>query len=349
MIQHRRAIARTVAGDKVRPLSALANRGMRASLPPSHRPSFNKRKMPETPFRENLRGIVTMIACNLLFLINDTLLKVVNGDGLPLGEILFFRGLFVSALLLPLVLYTGAHRQIALLRSWPMFWRTVSEIGAAGFYLLALFHIPIANANTIAQVVPLLVTAAGAIFLGEIVGWRRWTAIIVGFGGVIIVMRPGFAGFSAFSLLTLASAFCVTLRDMTTRVMPHAVPALLIALVTGACVGLSGPLLGVAIGETWVAPPTASLGLIVVAVFFLLGGYLTSIATMRHGDISVVAPFRYTVIIWAIVVGLVVWGEIPDWPMIVGTVVIAASGIYTFSRERSLSRLRVKAVAGEGL
>ena len=305
--------------------------------------------MPETSLRENVRGIVAMVACNLLFLINDTLLKIVNGDGMPLSEILFFRGLFVSAVLLPMVLYTGAHRQIALVRSWQMFWRTVAEIGAASLYLLALFHIPIANANTIAQIVPLLVTGAGAVFLGEIVGWRRWTAIAVGFGGVIIVMRPGFSGFSAFSLLTLASAFCVTLRDMATRVMPRAVPALLISLVTGASVGLSGPVLGLAIGETWVAPPAASLGLIIVAVFFLLGGYLTSIATMRHGDISVVAPFRYTVIVWAMIVGFVVWREVPDWPMLAGTAVIAAAGIYTFSRERNLARLREEAASGEGL
>ena len=301
-----------------------------------------------TPFRENLRGIVAISACNLLFLINDTLIKLANAD-MPLSEILFFRGLFVTFILVPLVLAAGAHRQVALLWNWPVFWRTVAEICAAILYLLALFHIPIANSNTLIQIVPLMVTACGALFFGEAVGWRRWTAITVGFLGVLIVVRPGLEGFNAFSLLALASAFFITIRDMTTRMMPRGLPALLISLVTGIAVGLSGPVFGSAIGDTWVVPSGHSLGLIFVAVFFLTGGYLTAVEFMRHGDISVVAPFRYTVIIWAIVVGFVVWGEVPDWPMIVGTAIIAASGIYTFSRERNQARLREEAASGEGL
>jgi drug/metabolite transporter (DMT)-like permease len=301
-----------------------------------------------TSFRENLRGIVALSACNLFFLINDTLVKIA-GDGMPLSEILFFRGLMATLLIIPLVVASGAHKQIVHLRNWPVFWRTVAEIVAAFTYLLALFNIPIANANTIVQVVPLMVTAAGAIFFGEIVGARRWSAIVVGFIGVVIVVRPGLEGFNVYSLLAIASAVFVTLRDVTTRMMPRGLPAILVALVTGAAVGISGPFIGFAIGETWTMPTAAGLGLIFAAVFFLIGGYLTSVIFMRHGDISVVAPFRYTVIIFAIVIGFIVWHEIPDWPMLVGTAVIAASGIYTFRRERNLARLQEEAASGEGI
>jgi drug/metabolite transporter (DMT)-like permease len=194
-----------------------------------------------------------------------------------------------------------------------------------------------------------MVTAAGAIFFGEAVGLRRWSAIVVGFIGVIIVVRPGLAGFNAYGLLAVAAAFFITLRDITTRMMPRGLSAILVALVTGAAVGLSAPPLALLLGETWVMPTPKGLGLIFAAVFFLIGGYLTAVDFMRHGDISVVAPFRYTVIIWAIVIGFIVWREVPDWPMLIGTAVIAASGIYTFRRERNLARLREEAAAGEGL
>jgi drug/metabolite transporter (DMT)-like permease len=301
-----------------------------------------------TPFRDNLRGIVAITACNFLFLINDTFLKVVSSE-MPLGQILFFRGLFASMLMLPLVIATGAHREVRHLWNRAVFWRTLSEICAAILFLLALFRIPIANANAILQVVPLMVTAAGAIFLGEYVGWRRWTAIAIGFVGVLIVIRPGLAGFDAYSLVALSSMFFITLRDIMTRVMPRALPALLISLVTGAAVGLSGPLLGIALEETWVVPSLESLGLILVAVVFLIGGYLTAVEFMRYGDIGVVAPFRYTVVIWAMTVGFVVWHEVPDWAMLVGTAIIITTGVFTFSRERRMSRLAAEAAAGQGL
>ena len=300
-----------------------------------------------TPFRENLRGIVMIIVCNVLFLINDTLIKVVSTD-LPLGEIIAIRGTFATLLLIPLVLFTGAHRQIRSLGILPILLRIAAEIFGAFLSLVALLRIPIANANTISQIVPLTLTAAGAIFFGEAVGWRRWTAITAGLLGVLIVVRPGLAGFNTYSLLALASAFFITLRDMTTRMMPRALSALLIALLTGFVVGLCGPIYGALVRETWVVPPPASLGLLFISVFFLIGGYLTAVAFMRHGDISVVAPFRYTVIVFAILIGFLVWHDVPDWPMLVGTSVIIASGIYTFSRERNLARLAEEATAGEG-
>lgn len=301
-----------------------------------------------TPFRENLRGIALIMATNLLFVSNDTLVKLA-GEEMPLSQVLFIRGIFATMILLPMVYISGAHRHFPLLVSWPVFWRTVAEIFAALTYLLALFHIPIANANTISQIVPLIITACGALFFREAVGWRRWTAIVVGFVGVLIVMRPGFEGFNSFSLLALASAFFVTLRDMCTRVMSPRLPALLIALLTAVAVGASGPVFAPVLGETWVAPTPRGLTFIACAIVFLIGGYISSVGFMRHGDISVVAPFRYTIIIWAMIIGYIVWREVPDMPMIIGTIVIAASGVYTFSRERSQALLREKAAAGEGL
>lgn len=303
--------------------------------------------MQPNPFRENLRGILALTACNLLFLINDTFIKVASAD-LPLTQIIFFRGLFATLLLVPLVAWTGGFRHVGLLRNWPVFFRTIAEVFAAICFLTALVHIPIANVNAIAQIVPLMITAAGAIFLGEAVGWRRWTAIVIGFIGVLIVVRPGLAGFTGYSLIAVAAAVLVTVRDMTTRVMPRGLPALLISLLTAIAVGTSGPLFATVLGEQWGVPTAGSLGLIAIAVVFLIGGYVTAVDFMRHGDIAVVAPFRYTVIIFAMIVGFIVWGEVPDIFMLIGTAVITATGVYTFQRERNMARLREEAAAGEG-
>lgn len=291
-----------------------------------------------TSFRENLRGILGISAANLLFLINDTMIKLAS-PVMPLGEILFFRGLFATALLVPIAIAAGVLKFIPTLWNASLLWRTIAEVFAAILFILALFNMPIANINTILQVVPLMVTACAAVFLGERVGWRRWAAILVGFLGVMIVIRPGLEGFDAWSLVALGSMLFITVRDLTTRTMPRGIPTLLVALVTAIAVALTGPVFGIATGETWVVPDRDSLLLVGGAAILLIGGYLFAVDFMRHGDIAVVAPFRYIVVLWAILVGYIVWREVPDVPMIIGTAVIIASGIYTIHRERRIARI----------
>ncbi len=289
-----------------------------------------------TPFRENLRAIAAISACNLLFLVNDATMKLVSTE-LPLGEMLLLRGCLATLWIALILAFTGSVVDLRVLVNRAVFWRTFAEVASAYLYLVALFHIPIANSNTILQVVPLMVTAGAAIFLRDEVGWRRWTAIAVGFAGVLIVIRPGLSGFNEFSLLALAAAAFIALRDMTTRIMPAGVPTLMIALITAIVVGLSGPIYGVIVGEQWIMPSGRAAALIAGASLFLIGGYLTAIDFMRHGDIAVVAPFRYTVIIWAVIAGFLVWREVPDLPMVIGTLVIIATGVYTFRRERLIA------------
>lgn len=291
-----------------------------------------------TPFRENVRGIVAISACNLLFLINDLMIKLANNE-LPLGEILTIRGIFATLLLAPIVVLSGASKRIALLWHRWVGWRMLAEMLSAVLFLTALFHIPIANANAILQVVPLMVTASAAVFLRDEVGWKRWLAIGIGFAGVIVVIRPGFEGFNVFSLVTIAAAAALAFRDMTTRMMPRQLSALLVALATAVAVCLTGPLLAIAFAETWIVPSGRGFALMAGATAFLIGGYITAVDFMRHGDIAVIAPFRYSAIVWAIVIGFIVWGEVPDLLMTVGTAIIVATGIYTFHRERRLARI----------
>lgn len=282
----------------------------------------------------------------LLFLVNDVFVKLASAT-LPITQIISIRAVLATVILVPLVWWSGGFRSLPLLRNWAVLFRTLAEVLAAICFLTALAHIPIANVNTINQVVPLMITAAGAMFLGEAVGWRRWTAIVVGFIGVAIVIRPGLEGFTVYSLFALAAAFAVTVRDLTTRMMPRGLPALLVALITAIAVGIAGPIFAPLFGETWIIPPAPGLGLVALSVVFLVGGYITAVDFMRHGDIAVVAPFRYTVIVYAMIAGFLVWGDIPDALMLVGTAVIAATGVYTIHRERSRARLAAQAIADE--
>ena len=291
-----------------------------------------------TSFRETLRGIVAISACNLLFLINDTMIKLANSE-LPLGELLFIRGLFASSLLLPIVVWTGAHRQVA----------TAEELGDVPAHRRRdrrrdpFSHRALPHPYRQRQRDPAGRAADGHGVRGGLprrqVGWKRWLAIAIGFAGVLIVVRPGLAGFNVFSLVALASMVFITLRDMTTRMMPRNLPALLVALTTGVAVCLTGPVLGVVSDEVWTWPSGRSFALMVGSAVFLIGGYLTAVDFMRHGDIAVIAPFRYSVVVWAIIVGFVVWGEVPDLMMLIGTAIIVVTGIYTFHRERRLARI----------
>jgi drug/metabolite transporter (DMT)-like permease len=180
-----------------------------------------------------------------------------------------------------------------------------------------------------------MTTAIGAIFLAERVGWRRWTAIVVGFVGVLIVVRPGVSGFSHLALLALGAMFFVTLRDMVTRVMPTGMPTLLVAGLTSVVITITG--VGMGLGEDWVVPDLSTLGLLLGAGILITVGYYAAIIAMRHGDVAVVAPFRYTVIVFAIIVGYLVWGDVPDLLTLAGTAIIIATGIYTFYREHRLA------------
>ena len=281
-----------------------------------------------------------MTAANLSFLLNDTQIKLAS-DLLPMGEIIFLRGVFATTLIGVGVLALGHHRSIAMLRHRTVLWRTIGEIAATLLFLTALFRMPIANVTAILQVLPLMITAAGAIFLAERVGWRRWTAIAIGFVGVLIVLRPGGEGFNAFGLLALAATVFITMRDLVTRVMPANMPTMLVAALASASITLAGAGLGV--GEDWVVPDLRALGLAAGAGVFIAGGYWLAILAMRHGEVAVIAPFRYSVIVWAIIAGYLVWGDVPDLPTVAGTALIITTGIYTFYRERRHTAVTVGA------
>lgn len=283
-----------------------------------------------------MRGAIFMSASMAAFVFNDTTMKLV-AEHMTLFQALFLRGIFTTVLLVSIAAYKRA-----IIWSIPrrdrmvITCRLIGEIGGTCCYLNALFHMPIANATAILQVLPLAVTLAGALFLREAVGWRRYLAISVGFAGVIMIVRPGSSGFNEFSIWAIAAVLFVVLRDLSTRRLSPAVPSLFVALLTSIAVTVVGGILSVT--EEWRPITTHGVSLLALAASFIIFGYLFSVMAMRTGEIAFTSPFRYTILIWAIFLGIIVFGDIPDGWTIMGSVIIVGSGVYTFYRERALGK-----------
>lgn len=284
-----------------------------------------------TDFRDTLRGIVAMLLSCLFFIINDTAIKV-TAEGLPLGQVLFLRSVLATAVVLVIVWKMGLLPRVLPQTSRFVLTRSIVEGVTTLAYIGGLMHLPIANASAIAQATPLALTAAGAILLGEAVGWRRWLSVAVGFCGILIIVRPGPDGFNAWALLILLSVVLVTIREISTRFIAPNTDTAVVSLVTQVMVTIACGLL--AATEVWQPMDMMQIGLIVLASIGCLLGVHFSIDAMRHGDISLVAQFRYSFIPFAIVLGWLVWGDVPDLLTFVGIAVVAGSGIYVFYRER---------------
>jgi len=203
-------------------------------------------------------------------------------------------------------------------------------------FLTALMHMPIANLTAILQSVPLAVVLVSVIFLKEKVGLRRTAAILAGFMGVLLIMRPSPSTFTIYELLALGIVFILAFRDLITKRIPAHIPTFIIALANACFVALGGIVFGLYQGfqkvELW------QLGLLCAAAILLASGYMFMVATLRLGDLSATAPFRYSNVLFAIILGMVVFREFPDGFSYIGMGLIITAGIYAAHREAILSR-----------
>lgn len=283
-----------------------------------------------------MRGALFMVIAMAGFTVNDAISKQVV-EGMNVGQLMMVRGAFASVLIAALAASQGAFRHLRLLANPLVALRASCELSATVMFLFALTQMPLANVSAVLQALPLAVTMGAALFLGEAVGWRRWIAIAIGFSGVMIVVRPGFEGFNAYSLLALCSVAFAAGRDLVTSRIPDTVPTALVSSVTAVLVTIAGAALVVPLGG-WTPMSAGQTLEIGVAAVLLLFGYQFIIMAMRGGEISFVAPFRYTALLWAIVLGYLMFDQIPDLPMMVGATVVIVSGLYTLYRERKVSK-----------
>ncbi|MCF7698155.1 DMT family transporter [Loktanella sp. M215] len=290
------------------------------------------------PLSDNMRGAALMAAAMMTFTVNDTFTKTLS-DVLPLSQLLFLRGIGVMICLAVMARAMGQLRFDLSVRDWVYIGlRTLGEIGGAYFFITALFHMPIANVSAILQVLPLSVALAGALFMNEPLGWRRLVAIMVGFGGVMLIVRPGGADFNIFSLYALAAVACVTLRDLVVRKLSRSVPSLMVSL--SAAVGIT-VFSGVAsIWVDWQPMSGQEVFRLGGATVFVVFGYIFSVAAMRVGEIGFVAPFRYASLLTALVLGMIVFKEFPSTLTLIGAGIVVATGIFTLFREQQLALRR---------
>ena len=270
----------------------------------------------------------------LAFTLNDTCMKLVT-QSLPLYQAITLRGGLTTVALL-LVAAGQGMRLAGLSRGdWQVIsLRTAAEVAATVTFLTALLHMPLANLSAIMQSLPLLVTLGAALVFGERLGWRRLLAIAVGLLGVLLIIRPGTAGFDRWSVLGLLSVAAVVLRDLSTRKLSRAVPSTLVAI----CASLAVTGLGAAglAFEGWQPMGWAEAALILGASVNLIIGYLTVVMVMRVGDIGFVAPFRYMALLWAILLGWALFGTFPDRLTLIGAGIVVMAGLFTLLRERQL-------------
>lgn len=287
-----------------------------------------------TSWSENTRGALLMIGAMVAFTLNDACMKALGAD-LPLFQALFLRAVGTVACLYAAARVLGGLRFDFDRTEWRLILlRGLGEIGAAYFFITALFNMPLANVTAILMVLPLSTTLAAALFLGEPVGWRRISAIVIGFAGVLLIVRPGTEGFNIYSVYALASVAAVTLRELVTRRINRRVPSLTVALTTAMCI-LTFAAMGALTVEWQPMGPTHWLQL-AGATLFVMTGYLLGVAAMRAGDIGFIAPFRYSSLLVALVVGLLVFAEWPSVLTLIGSAIIMATGIFTLLRERAV-------------
>ncbi|MFI0846279.1 DMT family transporter [Mesorhizobium sp. IMUNJ 23232] len=284
----------------------------------------------------NRAGALFMMVSMAGFTVNDALVKLSSTE-MNMGQVMLVRGFFASVLIAALAWHKGVLHKPRLLLHPMVILRSACELGATIFFLIALAHLPIGNVSAILQALPLVVTMGAALFLAEPVGWRRWLSIGVGFVGVLIIIRPGFEGFSIYSVAVLVSVLCGAIRDFSTRAVPKEVPTLLVSVMTAVIVTLAGAVLVHPLGG-WTPMAMWETGALAVAAGLLLVGYQFIIMAMRTGDISFIAPFRYTALLWAILLGYLVFGDVPDLPMILGSAIIVASGLYMLYREQVVAK-----------
>lgn len=288
--------------------------------------------------RDNLRGGLLMMASMAAFCVEDTLIKGLAG-GLPTGQIITTLGLTGTLALAIIARSRGAAVVGPFLRHPMVLLRSFGEMTGAIGFVTALVMLPLSVATALFQVLPLAITLGAALFLGEKVGWRRWSAIVVGFAGVLVILRPGGEGFSllaaAASMLAVVS---LAVRDLATRRIGGGIASLSLAVWGSAAFVPAGLILMGIAGQTPVVPDAGQWGILLGASALGVAGYWLMVVATRVGEVSAVMPYRYSRILFSLLLGWAVFAERPDWGVWLGSAMIVGSGLYTFFRERSLRR-----------
>ena len=273
-----------------------------------------------------------MLAAMAGFTIEDAFFKLLSST-ISIGQILMVVGL-CSAVFFALLAVTRGRNLLA-----PQAWtratliRMLAEAAAAMAFITALSLVPISTVAAVFQITPLTITMGAALFLGEKVGWRRWLAIFVGFVGVLLIIRPGFGGFDPSVLWVLVAVLGVAVRDLITRVIPTSVESSIISFQAFASLFVAGSLILLVSPQEMAPIQSTELVYFGCTIVFSISGYYAVVSAMRVGDPSVVASFRYSRLLFSLLVGVFIFNESVDLLTLIGSVIIIGSGLYTYLSE----------------
>ena len=281
---------------------------------------------------DNSRGILAMSASVVAFVFNDALVKLA-AETMPAVQAIGLRGVFATAWCGLALLLTGSWRRLSGAVHPQVLLRGLLEAAASFLFFIALFHIPFAIATAVNLSTPLMVTVLAVLVLKEDVRWRRWSAVSVGFVGVLLVIQPRPGDINAWTWLVLLASLVGAVRDVMSRFLPASLPTLVVSFTTATIVAAGG--CAWALIDGWQPMTERGVGLLLVSSLLLALAYQLVIMALRsRAEISVMASFRYASILWALAIGYVVWGDVPDALALCGIAVIVGAGLYILHRER---------------
>lgn len=281
---------------------------------------------------ENQRGSLFMVTSMAAFAVEDMFIKSA-ARAMPVGQVLLLMGV------LGVIWFGASARRVgqpafpAALRSRTMVIRSGFEVMGRLFYSLAIALTPLSVASAILQATPLMVVAGAAVLFGEKVGLWRWALTVLGFAGVLVILRPGLEGFDALSLLAVVGLVGFAGRDLATRAAPHALSNAQLGVAGFTVLAVSGAIiLGFQDGP--VLPAALPLAKALGAAVFGILGYSFLTRAMRTGEVSAVTPFRYTRLLFAMILGMTIFGERPDLATLIGSAMVVGCGVLILARRR---------------
>ena len=283
----------------------------------------------------NQRGIIAIVACMGAYTVNDVLIKEIIRH-YPLGQVIFFRGLITCLLIGSMAWFLGHGPKIWSAISVPLSWRTLIDGISTATFIAALANMRLAEIAAVLQLAPLMITALAVLIYGEIVGWRRWTAVSIGFLGTLLIIKPTTSGFDIWAVVAAASALTAAIRELLTRRIGGAIPTPVIAFWGAVGITFFGGL--GAFAEEWRMFEVRDLGMLTTAAVFVATGIYLLAFAYRGVELSVVAPFRYVYLVTSAVGGYLMFNEVPDVWSVVGAAMIVGSGLYALHRERLRKR-----------
>ena len=282
------------------------------------------------PASSPLLGVFFICFGGLLLTINDGIMKSMTG-ALPVGELMSVRGLIAAAVVMAFILRSGWSRHMHFALPKLHVYRAGVMIGSTFMFVTGLSLLPLADAIALTFVGPIFLTTLAPYFLGERVGPWRWAAVLVGFVGMIIMLRPTGAGLHWAALLPLGAALAGAFRDILTRRIAMTDSSLGILMVTTAAVGLAG-FITLPFGG-WRLPSGTELGLLSLSSVLLVGAHYAWIEAFRYAEATLISPFKYIALIWAMLIGWLWWADVPDIATLMGAALIVVAGLFIFWRE----------------